>query len=71
MTTTQKYLEARRLEASSDPADQAAAEVLWTEIEKADADRAAATRPATPPTSLHDLPIFGWAWAADGRELRA
>lgn len=27
--------------------------------------------PREPRTQLYDLPIFGWAWREDGRDLRA
>jgi hypothetical protein len=31
----------------------------------------AGSGPAVPPRSLHDLPVFGWAWGEDGRETGA
>lgn len=55
------YAEARRLEASADPADQAKAAELWATMEAEDQARAV---PASA-TTLAELPIFGWAWRGD------
>ena len=61
------YSEARRLEASNDPADQARAEALWAKMELEDSARATVSTART----LADLPIFGWAWRGDAATIGA